>query len=209
MSEKIKIFVADDHPIVREGLIAILETQDDFEIVGEASNGQETVELIEQLSVDILMTDLEMPKLDGLEVIKKLQNKKQAPKIIVFTVFDTDERIVNAIKAGAKGYLLKGASRQDIYAAVRTVYDGGTLLQPLVASKLFNHLNKPPETLSPRELEVLGLLGKGKTNQSIAKELFISERTVKFHVSSILGKLGAKNRTDALQLALKKGLINL
>lgn len=209
MSEKIKIFVADDHPIVREGLIAVLETQDGFEIVGEAADGQAVIEKIVKTKADILFLDLAMPRKDGVQVIEHLQQQNSPIKVIIFTVFDTDERIISAIKAGAKGYLLKGASRQEIFQAVRVVYQGGSLLQPAIASKVFQHISQEVAALSPREMEVLKLLSKGLKNSTLAQELFISERTVKFHVSAILSKLGVKNRTEAVQLAIKRGIIDL
>lgn len=209
MSEKIKIFVADDHPIVREGLVAVLETQADFEIVGEAADGQAVIETVVETNPDILFLDLAMPRKDGVQVIEFLQQHNSPIKVIIFTVFDTDERIITAIKAGAKGYLLKGASRQEIFNAVRVVSQGGSLLQPAIASKVFQHISQEVASLSPREMEVLKLLSKGLKNSTLAEELFISERTVKFHVSAILGKLGVKNRTEAVQLAIKRGLIDL
>lgn len=209
MSEKIKIFVADDHPIVREGLVAVLETQADFEIVGEAADGQAVIEKVVEINPDILFLDLAMPRKDGVQVIEFLQQHNSPIKVIIFTVFDTDERIITAIKAGAKGYLLKGASRQEIFNAVRVVSQGGSLLQPAIASKVFQHISQEVAALSPREMEVLKLLSKGLKNSTLAEELFISERTVKFHVSAILSKLGVKNRTEAVQLAIKRGLIDL
>lgn len=209
MSEKIKIFVADDHPIVREGLVAVLETQADFEIVGEAADGQEVIEKVAETDANILFLDLAMPRKDGVQVIEFLQQQNSPTKVIIFTVFDTDERIITAIKAGAKGYLLKGASRQEIFNAVRVVSQGGSLLQPAIASKVFQHISQDVAALSPREMEVLKLLSKGLKNSTLAQELFISERTVKFHVSAILGKLGVKNRTEAVQLAIKRGIIDL
>ncbi len=209
MKDKIKIFLADDHPIVRDGLRSVLETQDDFLIVGEANDGLEVLAQLDELAPDILFLDLGMPNKDGVAVIHEIQKKKIPINVIVFTVFDTDERILSAIRAGAKGYLLKGASRKDIFNAIRVVHQGASLLQPLIASKLLDHLNDKVERLSPRELEVLQALAKGDTNSYIAKTLFISERTVKFHVSSILSKLHAHNRTEAVRIAVEKGIISL
>lgn len=209
MQQPIKIFVTDDHPVVREGLIAVLETQDEFSIVGEASNGAEALPLLLEKEVDILFLDLAMPQMDGVQLIEALQAKGSSTKVIIFTIFDTDERIISAIKAGAKGYLLKGASRQEIFDAVRTVHAGGSLLQPAVATKLFQHISQDITPLTPRELEVLKALSKGAKNSEIATALFISERTVKFHVSAILSKLNVQNRTEAVQVGIKRGLIDL
>ncbi len=209
MNEKIKIFLVDDHPIVRDGLKSILQTQEDFEIIGEASNGDEALQKLEILEPDILISDLEMPEKDGLSLIQILNDKKTKIKIIVFTVFDTDERIISAIKSGAKGYLLKGAGHQEIFKAIRAVQKGESILQPIIASKLIRHIKNDRDQLSEREMEVLIEMGKGKKNTAIAATLFISERTVKFHVSSILNKLDVKNRTEAVQLAIKKGIINI
>ena len=205
---EIKILVADDHPVVRDGLVALLETQTDFNVVGEVSNGLEVIDFFKNHSVDILILDLGMPGLDGVEVIQRLNPGSSGIKIIVFTVYDTDDRILGAIRAGAQGYLLKGASREEIYNAVRVVHGGGSLLQPVIASKLFHHLHDGAAKLSARELEVLQLVAKGLTNQEIGNQLFISERTVKFHVSAFLGKLGASNRTEAVQIARRKGVIS-
>lgn len=218
MSQKIRILVADDHPIVRDGLVAILSTQDDFDIVAEANNGDELIQKARQYTPDVILTDLEMPKIDGVEAIKTIRQYLPDTQFIVFTAFDTDERIVSAVQAGAKGYLLKGAPRDEIFRAVRVVSRGGSLLEPDVASKLLQHItgqnNKSPndelpEPLTEREQEVLSHLAQGKKNKDIATELFITERTVKFYVSAILGKLGASNRTEAVTIAAQKGLIQL
>ncbi|HYX51604.1 MAG TPA: response regulator transcription factor [Ktedonobacteraceae bacterium] len=230
----IRILLADDHPIVREGLRAVLETQPDFEVVGtpeQAASGDEALRLAVELQPDILLLDLEMPIMDGVETIRRLHKQLRLepskgdgmrPRVIVFTAFDNDERIIAALEAGANGYLLKGAPREDIFNAIRVTMQGGSLLQPVVASKLLRHMgqqqtasppdllhNAPYETLTERELEVLGLLAQGMPNKEIAAQLTISERTAKFHVSSIMGKLGATNRTEAVALAAQKGLVTL
>lgn len=207
MDQSIRIFVADDHLVVREGLVALLETQADFKVVGEAGNGKDVINRIEKLSVDILFLDLGMPEMDGVAVINQLKTRQIPVKVIVFTVYDTDDRIMSAIKAGAQGYLLKGAAREEIYQAVRIVHAGGSLLQPVIASKLFSHLSNEIEKLSLRETEVLQHVAQGLTNQEIGQKLFITERTVKFHVSAILQKLQASNRTEAVQIAVQKGII--
>jgi two-component system, NarL family, response regulator LiaR len=227
----IRILLADDHPIVREGLRSVLETQPDFEIVGtpeQAANGEEALHLTRELQPDVLLLDLEMPVMDGVETIRRLRQLptsvqktrgNRSPRIIVFTAFDNDERIIAALAAGANGYLLKGVPREDIFHAIRVAMQGGSLLQPVVASKLLRHIgqydssqanpNQPVlyEALTERELEVLTLLAQGMPNKEIASHLVISERTAKFHVSSIMGKLGATNRTEAVALAAQKGLI--
>ncbi len=212
----VRIVLADDHPIVREGLRTVLETQADFEVIAEAVNGEEAVRLVAVLRPDILLLDLEMPLLDGVEAIRRIRaSGPDTPRIIVFTAFDNDERIIHAVQAGANGYLLKGEPRDNIFNAIRITQQGGSLLQPIVASKLLRSVEHgtlqgvAPELLTERELEVLSLLAQGMPNKEIASKLVISERTAKFHVSSIMSKLGATNRTEAVSLAAQKGIITL
>jgi len=216
MANPIRILVADDHPVVRDGLVAMLGTQPDFEVVGEAANGLEVVSQCAALEPDVVLLDLEMPEMDGVAALRKLRETSPQVRALVFTAFDTDERIVGAVQAGAKGYLLKGAPRDELFQAIRVVSQGGSLLQPMVASKLMRHISgesgddqPPQESLTEREMEVLGLLAQGKPNKEIAGDLFISERTVKFYVSAILGKLGAGNRTEAVAIAAQRGLVKL
>lgn len=215
MTEKIRIIVADDHPVVRDGLVAILSTQPDFDIVAEAENGVDLVAKAHQHQPQIILTDLEMPKMDGVAAIRQLRTELPDIAFIAFTAFDTDERIVGAVQAGAKGYLLKGAPRDEVFKAIRVVSQGGSLLEPGVASKLLAHVSGQRadaptiDPLTEREMEVLELLGTGKTNKEIGAELFITERTVKFYVSAILGKLHASNRTEAVSIAVQRGLISL
>jgi DNA-binding NarL/FixJ family response regulator len=214
MSDLIRILIADDHPVVRDGLSAILSTQPDFTVVGQAATGAEAVARVAQLKPDVALMDLEMPEMDGVEAIRQLRAACPETRVIVFTAFDTDERIVSAVQAGAQGYLLKGAPREELFKAIRVVSQGGSLLQPVVASKLMQHLTRRHdapalEPLTEREMEVLKLLAQGRPNKEIAAALVISERTVKFHVGSILGKLGAANRTEAVTLAAQRGLIKL
>jgi len=214
----IRIAVADDHPVVREGLVAMLETQPDFEVVGEAGSGPEALAVVAERRPDVLLLDLEMPGLDGVGVLRRLRETGAPTRAIAFTVFDTDERIIAAVEAGAAGYLLKGAPRADIFAAVRVVAAGGSLLAPVAASTVLRRVRgddgRSPRSptspaLTPRERAVLEQLARGLGNKQIASVLGITERTVKFHVSSVFTKLGASNRTEAVTRAAQAGLIAL
>jgi DNA-binding NarL/FixJ family response regulator len=216
MTNSIRIIVADDHPVVREGLVTILGTQADFEVVAEATNGNALIAKARQFEPDVIITDLEMPDVDGVEAIRTIRAELPQIACIAFTAFDTDERIVGAVQAGAKGYLLKGSPRDEVFKAIRVVSAGGSLLEPTVATKLLQHMsgvnntqNNMPDPLTEREMEVLELLGTGMTNKEIGGQLFITERTVKFYVSAILGKLHASNRTEAVTIAMQRGLISL
>ena len=212
--ERIRILVADDHPMLREGLIAVLSTQQDLEVVGEAADGSEVVRLADSLKPDVILLDLEMPGLSGVAALEKLRDADSTARTIIFTAYDTDERILGALRAGARGYLLKGAARAEIFDAIRTVHAGGSLLQPVVTNKLLQTMSRAErreetEPLTPRETEVLALLSLGLQNKEISGRLFISERTVKFHVSSLMHKLGAENRTETVTIAAQRGLIQL
>ncbi len=211
----ITLLIVDDHPVVRDGLATILSTQADFRIIGEAASGEEALVVARQQQPDVVLLDLEMPGLDGVDTLRLLREGRPNIRVVVFTAFDTDERILGAVQAGAKGYLLKGAPRTELFDAIRIVHQGGSLLQPVVASRLLNRLVDTKEEvdlvegLTSREEEVLHLLTQGKQNKEIAIELSVTERTVKFHISSILGKLGAGNRTEAVTIAIQRGLVEL
>lgn len=208
----IRIVLADDHPIVREGLVSVLETQPDFEIVGQAGDGAETERLVEALRPDVVLLDLEMPNVDGVQALRRLRAADPNIKALIFTAFDTDERIIGAVQAGARGYLLKGAPREELFGAIRIVAGGGTTLQPALAARLMERVAsgaEAEESLTEREHEVLQFLARGLQNKEIAGQLMISERTVKFHVSAILAKLSAGNRTEAVRVAMERGLVQL
>ena len=215
MTGPIRIVVADDHPVLRAGLIAILSTQPDFDVIGEAGGGAEAVRQVVELRPDVVLLDLEMPDTDGVEALKRMRGDRPDVRVIVFTAFDTDGRILSAVKAGAQGYILKGAPRDQLFEAIRVVHAGGSLLQPVVASKLLKQVSRDASSpgalrpLTPREQEVLVFLAQGLRNKEIADRLGITERTVKFHVGSILSKLDAGNRTEAVRAAHRMGLIQL
>jgi DNA-binding NarL/FixJ family response regulator len=212
MTSSIRVAVADDHPVVREGLLAMLETQPDFAVVGEAGTGPEALALVASADPDVLLLDLELPGLDGVGVLRRLKSDGVRTRVIVFTVFDTDERIIAALEAGAAGYLLKGTPRGELFAAVRAVAGGGSLLAPVATSAVLRRVrgdSTPGPALTPRERLVLQHLARGLGNKQIAAALGISERTVKFHVSSVFTKLGASNRTEAVTRALQAGLISV
>ncbi len=206
----IRILVVDDHPVVREGLIALLEDEPDFEVVGSAASSEEALGSVQNHQPDILLLDLELPGVDGVAAIPGLLEASPATRIVVFTAYDTDERVFGAIRAGALGYLLKGAGATEIAQAVRVVNGGESYLEPRVAAKLVAEVTAPRRfagLLTERERSVLRLVAAGQANKQIARSLAISERTVKFHVTAILRKLDADNRTHAVTIATQRGLL--
>ena len=201
----IRVVIADDHAVVRQGLRTFLDLQEDIEVVGEAADGAEALEAVERLSPDVVLIDLVMPGVDGTEAIRGLRERAPSVRAIVLSSFIDDEKLFPAVRAGAAAYLLKDVQPQELVEAIRTVHAGGALLHPRVASRLLEELATDP--LTPREREVLALLGRGMANKVIARELSLSDKTVKAHVSSILAKLGVTDRTQAALYAVRAGLV--
>ena len=205
--EQIRILVADDHPIVREGLAGLIEDEEDMIVVGEAASGREAIELFNQHQPDVTLMDLRMPQLEGVEAITLIRQQATNARIIILTTYDSDEDIYRALRAGAMAYLLKDASRLELLNTIRAVHAGQKRISPQMALKLAERLNNPE--LSARELEVLRLIVAGKSNSEIGTTLYITEGTVKTHVKTILKKLGVSDRTSAATTALKRGVVRL
>ena len=215
---EIRILIVDDHEMVRDGLSVMMEREDDFTVVGEAKNGLEAVEQAKALRPDVVLMDLRMPEMDGVEAMRQIRAEQDDVKFLVLTTYDTDEYIFDAIEAGAKGYLLKDTSREELFKAVRTVNRGESLIEPGVVSRLLDRLTdlsrqaaQGPDhlALSERELEVLRLIARGSANKQIEGDLSITENTVKTHVANILQQLDVGHRTEAVTKAISQGIIKL
>jgi NarL family two-component system response regulator LiaR len=215
VADSIRILVVDDHAVVREGLRALVETRPGMEWAGEAADGIEAVERARSLRPDVILMDLVMPRLGGIEAISQIKQENPDARILVLTSFDEDDKVFPAIRGGALGYLLKDSSAWEVLQAIRDVARGEPTMHPSIARKLMRELQRPPdlplteEPLTERELEVVGLVAQGLSNQEIADRLVLSERTVRTHVSNILSKLHLANRTQAALYALRKGLTKL
>lgn len=205
----IRILIVDDHPVVREGLVAVLEDEPDFEVVGLAGSAEEALSLAKIARPNVILLDLELPGMNGVDAIPHLAVAAPDARVIVLTAYDTEERVLGAIQAGAGGYVLKGAAATEIAHAIRAVHGGESYLTPRVASRVMARIGgqRRPGVLSAREREVLRLVADGRSNKQISQTLSITERTVKFHVTSILNKLGAANRAQAIALATQRGFL--
>ena len=202
----ITVVIADDHPVVREGLAAILKSQSDIKVVAEAANGEETVEMCNRHFPDVLLLDLRMPRKDGLQVMTELRARPvTAPRVIVMTAYESEDDIRRSLKSGANGYLIKNMAAEDIRAAVRRVATGESIVSSKIVAKLAESIVRPQ--LSQRERQVLKYLANGRSNKEIARILYISEHTAKAHVRSIMSKLNAGSRTEVTAIATKLGLI--
>ena len=206
----VRVLLADDHPIVRAGLRGLLEAEPDIEGVGEAGDGRQAIDAVSRLHPDVVLMDLRMPDVDGVEATAVIRRDHPTTAVLVLTTYDTDSDILPAIEAGATGYLLKDAPPDELSRAVRSVSTGRSILAPSVASRLMSRLTAPrSETLTAREVEVLSLVAEGASNREIANALFISETTVKSHLLHIFVKLGVDDRTEAATLGLARGIIRL
>ena len=210
MTEPIRLLIVDDHFVVRAGLQDVLSSQPDFEIVGEATNGVEAVALADRLKPDVVLTDLSMPQMDGVTAIGRIKAEHREIQILVLTSYDSDSDVLPAIEAGAIGYLLKDAPREELYSAIRAAAEGKPLLTSAVAARLMERMRGPTvEALSSREIDVLKLVAKGANNREIAEQLYITQATVKSHLIRIYGKLDVADRTAAVTKALELRILRL
>jgi len=209
----IRVFLADDHPVVRQGLRTFLESRDGIEVVGDAGDGEAAVAAVERLRPDVVLMDLVMPGLSGVDAIARIRQHSPETRVVVLTSFASDDQVIPAVQAGAAAYLLKDVEPTGLEAAIRLVHEGEALLDPQITARVMEEVAHPPPTgdlpsLTPREREVLGLLARGLSNRELADTLVVSEKTVKTHVSNILMKLGVHDRTQAALLAVREGLVD-
>ncbi len=215
MGEVIRILVVDDHPVVRRGIRSLLAEEEGLEVVGEAANGKEALEQVEKLHPDVILMDLVMPEMSGVEAIQRITADHPEARILVMTSFAADDKVFPSIKAGALGYLLKDSDPEDLLRMIRQVYRGELSIHPTIARKVIQELNRPaqepltPSPLTEREVEILQLLAQGVENKEIARRLVLREATVRTHVSNILSKLHLANRVQATLYALRKGIASL
>ena len=212
----IRVVLVEDQTLVREGLKQLLSLADDIEVVAEATDGDEAIDVIPKFEPDVVLLDMRMPKKNGLEVLETLRDREALPPSLILTTFDDDEIVLGGIRAGAKGFLLKDVTLAELTSAIRTLASGGTLIKPAVTERVVRNLEKVPkdfpaleeiEPMTTREVEILRLMGGGYSNKEIATALHLSEGTVKNHISSILSKLGVRDRTRAVLRAIERGLV--
>lgn len=205
----IRLLIVDDHPVVRDGLRATFTGEPDIEVVGEAGNGRQAIEMVSAHNANVVLMDLRMPELDGVRAIRRLRETAPETRVLVLTTFDTDSDVLPAIEAGATGYLLKDATTEELLKAVRAAHQGQSVLSPSVANRLIGQVRKPQRgTLTPRELEVLNLVAAGATNREAASKLFISEASIKTHLLHIYAKLDVRDRASAVGEAYRRGLLD-
>ena len=213
---KIRVLLAEDHAIMREGVREFIGRESDMEVVGEAGDGEEAVKLTSQLKPDVVVMDIRMPKLNGIEATKQIKAKLPNTAILILTAYDSDQYIFALLEAGAAGYLLKGIRTHELIDAIRAVYAGESVLHPVIASRVIRRVvtpatadSKAVEALSEREMEILKIAAKGISNKDIAEQLFLSPRTVQVHLGNIFNKLGVASRTEAVLYGLKRGWLTL
>lgn len=210
MSGRVRLLISDDHPVVRAGLKGMLAGEPDFEVVGEATDGLEALEFAERLEPDVVLMDLRMPQMDGVRATRRVRDKLPNTRVLILTTYETDADVVKALEAGATGYLLKDASSEDLFRAIRAAAAGESALAPAVVSHLVRRMHhSEEEILSAREIEVLELVARGTSNKEIARELWISETTVKSHLLHTFEKLGVSDRTAAVTEAIRRKIIDL
>lgn len=207
MKESIRLFIADDHPPLRAGLASMFQSDPDFTVIGDAGSGRETLEALDKVRADVIIMDLRMPDGDGLQTLRALRKREPGVKVLILTTYDCEEDIFHSLESGARGYLLKDATREEMLEAVRRIHEGQRCLPPAIAARLAERLTRPG--LSPREMDVLRLMAKGRSNKEIATAMFVSEETVKSHLKSLFQKLSVHDRVEATAVALQRGLIRI
>jgi two-component system, NarL family, response regulator len=206
-NQQIRILIGDDHPIVRDGLTGLINSEPDMLVVAEAEDGLQLLDLFNKYNPDIVLVDLRMPRMDGIEATKAILKNSPEAQTIIFTTYDTDEEVYQAFKAGVKGYLLKSMFRKELLVAIKTVYEGKRYIPPIIADRLAGRL--PDSALTPREMEVLKLIVDGKSNKEIGTELLLTEASVKTYVNRMLAKMGVTDRTQAAVAAIQRGIVKL